>query len=195
MDFSLPERSSRDVPVSQSQAHFIPIYEISAKARSTKKTTDRRSLEKLMRIRHDCPSKEERRSESVCLFEEKKKNCHYKNNQGGFPLLLWQKGTCSQWFSLLRNRCFCLEGAPNNFPVRFGSWVLSSFLSFFNAIVLFSCKIVLVGGGENSPENVIIKYGEFLMSVLAGKNVTYASLIWKGMQDGLLGQISLSDEL
>lgn len=33
------------------------------------------------------------------------------------------------------------------------------------------------------------------MSVLAGKNVTYASLIWKGMQDGLLGQISLSDEL
>lgn len=33
------------------------------------------------------------------------------------------------------------------------------------------------------------------MSVLTGKNVTYASLIWKGMRDGLLGQISLSDEL
>jgi len=82
MDFSLPERSSRDVPVSQSQAHFIPIYEISAKARSTKKTTDRRSLEKLMRIRHDCPSKEERRSESVCLFEEKKKIVTIKITKG-----------------------------------------------------------------------------------------------------------------
>lgn len=141
------------------------------------------------------PQKKKEEANQSAYLKRKKKNCHYKNNQGGFPLLLWQKGTCSQWFSLLRNRCFCLEGAPNNFPVRFGSWVLSSFLSFFNAIVLFSCKIVLVGGGENSPENVIIKYGEFLTSVLAGKNVTYASLIWKGMQDGLLGQISLSDEL
>lgn len=42
---------------------------------------------------------------------------------------------------------------------------------------------------------MIIKYGKFLVSVLSGKNVTYASLIWKGMQAGLLGQISLSDEL
>lgn len=73
MDFSLLERSSRAVSVSQSQAHFIPIYEIAAKARSTKKTTDRQCLEKLMRIRHACLSKEERKSVSVCLFEKKKK--------------------------------------------------------------------------------------------------------------------------
>lgn len=48
---------------------------------------------------------------------------------------------------------------------------------------------------EKTQEDVVIKYGKFLMSVLTGKNVTYASLIWKGMWAGLLGQISLSDEL
>lgn len=35
-----------------------------------------------MRIRHDCPSKEERRSESVCLFEEKKKIVTIKITKG-----------------------------------------------------------------------------------------------------------------
>lgn len=69
---------------------------------------------------------------------------------------------------------------------------------FFYPRVSFLCKTVLVKGGERGETNqeyVIIEYGKFLMSVLTGKNVTYASLIWKGIQDGLLGQISLADEL
>lgn len=54
---------------------------------------------------------------------------------------------------------------------------------------------MLVREKKKKQEDVIIKYGKFLVSVLSGKNVTYASLIWKGMHTGLLGQISLSDEL
>lgn len=54
VNFSLPERNSRDFSVSPSQAYIIPIYEIVAKAKSSKKTTDRWCIGKMMRIEHAC---------------------------------------------------------------------------------------------------------------------------------------------
>lgn len=75
------------------QTYLIPIYEIIAKDKSSKKTTDRRCIEKLMRIKHDCLlKKEEEEYQTVCLFKKGKKS-HYKNTQG-VSLSFFNKKKC-----------------------------------------------------------------------------------------------------
>ena len=67
-------KETAEIPLFLSQAYFIPIHEIVAKAKSSKKTTDRWCIEKLMRIKHGCLSfwKKGKEYQTVCLFEKKK---------------------------------------------------------------------------------------------------------------------------
>lgn len=94
VNVSLPERNSRDFSVSLSQAYFIPIYEIVAKAKSSKKTTDRWCIEKLMKIKHDCLLKK-RKKKNIRLspYLKRKEKVTIKITKG-FPSLSLTKKEC-----------------------------------------------------------------------------------------------------
>lgn len=141
VNVSFPERNSRDFSVSLSQAYFIPIYEIVAKAKSSKKTTDRWCIEKLMKIKHDCLLKKERKRISDCLpiWKEKKK-VTIKITKG-FPSLSLTKKECEVSDSVSWEVAVSALREPQIISL----WDLGAEFFFFYARASFSLKTLLVG--------------------------------------------------